>query len=86
MATFSTASSTPCPAPQRQQTVHPAHKEGGQYGEQHNRQQTAQHRRHGQQCVLGFFAQMLPHPFFKGSLLLGGVVVVPMLTCAEYIM
>ena len=36
-----------------------------------------QHRRHGHQRVLGFFAQMLPHPFFKGGLLLGGVVVVP---------
>ena len=65
------------PAPQRQQTVHPAHKEGGQHGEQQNRQQTAQHRRHGHQRILGFFAQMFPHPFFKGGLLLGGVVVVP---------
>lgn len=29
---------------------------------------------------------MVTHPFLKGGLLFGGVVVIPMLTCAEYIM
>ena len=64
------------PAAQRHKVVHAAHEEGGQHREQQDRQQAAQHSRHGQQGILGLFAQVFAHPFFKGSLLLGGVVVV----------
>ena len=64
------------PAAQCYKVVHAAHDEGGQHGEQQNRQQAAQYGGTGQQCVLCLFAQVVAHPFFKGSLFLFGVVVV----------
>ena len=53
------------------------HHQGGQDGEEQNGSQAAHHGRAGQEDFLGFFTQMLPHPFFKGGLLFFLVVVVP---------
>ena len=64
------------PPAQREQPVDAAHQNGRQHREQQDGKQSAQHGGNAQQDILGLFAQMVAHPFFKGGLLLFGVVVV----------
>ena len=64
------------PASQRDQMVQPAHEDRRQDREEQNREQSADDRSRRQQDVLGLFAQMVAHPFFKSRLFLFGVVVV----------
>ena len=64
------------PAAQRHQMVHTAHQNRGQHREEQDREQAADEGSRPQQHVLRLFAEVVSHPFFKGGLLLFGVVVV----------
>ena len=65
------------PAAQRHQMVQAAHQHRGQNGEEQDGKQPADHGSRRQHDIFGLFAQMVTHPFFKGGLLFGGVVVIP---------
>ena len=64
------------PAAQRHQMIQPAYQHRGQHGKEQDGKQAAHHGSRRQQNVLGLFAQMVAHPFFKGGFLGLGVIVV----------
>ena len=67
----------PGPAAQLDKVADAGRHQSGQDGKEQDGPEAPHDSRAGQQGFFGLFAQVLPHPLFKGGLLFFGVVVLP---------